>query len=122
MAPDFGRSSQLESAILNLVVNARDAMVENGKLTIETGNAFIDENYSQQNAAVPVGQYVLIAVSDTGFGMAREVQAKSPPAAWRQADRPNHHFEAVLVSMLTTWTRRLTGSIGAFGSFGLVLP
>jgi signal transduction histidine kinase/ActR/RegA family two-component response regulator len=69
--------SQMEAAILNLVVNAKDAMAGKGRLTIETGNAFIDENYSQQNAAMPVGQYVLIAVSDTGAGMSREVQEKA---------------------------------------------
>ena len=65
--------SQMEAMILNLVVNAKDAMAGSGKLTIETGNAFIDESYSQQNAGTPVGQYVLIAVSDTGSGMSREV-------------------------------------------------
>jgi signal transduction histidine kinase/CheY-like chemotaxis protein len=69
--------SQMEAAILNLVVNAKDAMAGKGRLTIETGNAFIDESYSQQNAAMPVGQYVLIAVSDTGAGMSREVQEKA---------------------------------------------
>jgi signal transduction histidine kinase/ActR/RegA family two-component response regulator len=69
--------SQMEAAILNLVVNAKDAMEEGGKLTIETGNAFIDEGYSQQNAAVPVGQYVQISVSDTGVGMSREIQEKA---------------------------------------------
>jgi signal transduction histidine kinase len=69
--------SQMEAAILNLVVNARDAMADKGKLTIETGNAFIDEGYSQLNAEVPVGQYVLISVSDTGVGMSREIQDKA---------------------------------------------
>jgi signal transduction histidine kinase len=69
--------SQMEAAILNLVVNAKDAMAGKGKLTIETGNAFIDESYSRQNADIPVGQYVQIAVSDTGSGMSREVQQKA---------------------------------------------
>jgi signal transduction histidine kinase len=77
--------SQMEAAILNLVVNAKDAMkdamtdamADTGKLTIETGNAFIDESYSQQNAGVPVGQYVQISVSDTGAGMSRGVQEKA---------------------------------------------
>jgi CheY-like chemotaxis protein len=69
--------SQMEAAILNLVVNAKDAMAGRGKLTIETGNVFIDESYSRQNADIPVGQYVQIAVSDTGFGMSREVQEKA---------------------------------------------
>jgi signal transduction histidine kinase/CheY-like chemotaxis protein len=69
--------SQMEAAILNLVVNAKDAMADDGKLTIETSNAFIDEVYSQQNAHIPVGQYVQIAVSDTGSGMSREIQEKA---------------------------------------------
>src|SRR5215475_14487629 len=69
--------SQMEAAILNLVVNAKDAMGGKGKLTIETSNTFIDESYAQQNAAVPVGQYVLIAVSDNGSGMSRETQEKA---------------------------------------------
>ena len=69
--------AQMEATILNLVVNARDAMADRGKLTIETSNAFIDESYSQHNADIPVGQYVLIAVSDTGSGMSREIQEKA---------------------------------------------
>jgi signal transduction histidine kinase len=69
--------SQMEAAILNLVVNAKDAMADRGKLTIETSNAFVDELYSQQNAEVPVGQYIQIAVSDTGPGMPKEIQEKA---------------------------------------------
>ncbi len=69
--------NQMEAAILNLVVNAKDAMADKGKLTIETGNAFIDESCSQQNAGIPVGQYIQISVSDTGAGMSREVQEKA---------------------------------------------
>ncbi|MDB5565769.1 MAG: putative sensor histidine kinase with a response regulator receiver domain [Tardiphaga sp.] len=68
--------SQMEAGILNLVVNARDAMAGKGKLTIETSNAFIDEPYAQQHDAA-VGQYVLIAVSDTGPGMPKEVQERA---------------------------------------------
>jgi signal transduction histidine kinase len=68
---------QMEATILNLVVNAKDAMADKGKLTVETSNAFIDEGYSQQNADIPVGQYVQIAVSDTGSGMSRDVQEKA---------------------------------------------
>lgn len=68
---------QMEASILNLVVNAKDAMADKGRLTIETSNAFIDESYAQQNADIPVGQYVLIAVSDTGDGMSREVQQRA---------------------------------------------
>ena len=59
----------LESAILNLVLNARDAMPGGGRLTIETSNAYIDERYASKAVEVRPGQYVLISVSDTGSGM-----------------------------------------------------
>ncbi|HVF16609.1 MAG TPA: ATP-binding protein [Steroidobacteraceae bacterium] len=66
---------QLESAILNLAVNARDAMPDGGKLTIETTNAYVDEAYAREHA-IAVGQYVVICVSDTGTGIPRDVMDK----------------------------------------------
>jgi PAS domain S-box-containing protein len=69
-------TAQLESAILNLAVNARDAMPKGGKLTIETSNASIDERYARDYALKP-GQYVLVAVTDNGVGMANDVLGKA---------------------------------------------
>ena len=65
--------NQLESALVNLAINARDAMPNGGKLTIESANAWVDEDYSRLNPELPTGQYVVICVSDTGPGMAPDV-------------------------------------------------
>jgi signal transduction histidine kinase len=73
----FADANQLESAILNLAVNARDAMPLGGKLTIETANTFLDEDYAASEEDVRPGQFVLIAVSDTGAGMTAETIAKA---------------------------------------------
>ncbi len=64
--------SELESALLNLALNARDAMPDGGKLTIETSNAYVDDDYCRRYADLTPGQYVLIAVSDNGKGMSAE--------------------------------------------------
>ena len=61
--------NQLSTAILNLALNARDAMPGSGKLTLETGNVYLDENYASMHSEVTAGNYVMIAVSDTGSGI-----------------------------------------------------
>jgi CheY-like chemotaxis protein/anti-sigma regulatory factor (Ser/Thr protein kinase) len=70
--PTFVDVSQLENAIVNLVVNARDAMPHGGRITIETANASLDEAYCRQFGDVAPGQYALLSVSDTGTGISPE--------------------------------------------------
>jgi PAS domain S-box-containing protein len=74
--PIIADQSQLEAAILNLAVNARDAMPGGGTLTIECTNVELDDDYAAMRVDVKPGRYVMIAVSDTGSGMTAEIQAK----------------------------------------------
>lgn len=73
----FVDSPQLENAIVNLALNARDAMPTGGRLTIETANAYLDEEYAAKHTDVSAGQYVLVSVSDSGMGMSPEVASKA---------------------------------------------
>lgn len=69
----FADAPQLENALVNLCVNARDAMIDGGRLTIETANTYLDDEYCRDNDGTKPGQYVQIAVSDTGVGMTADV-------------------------------------------------
>ena len=68
---------QLENTLLNLAINARDAMPDGGKLTIESANTYLDEEYAESRSEVTAGQYVLIAVTDSGDGMTPEVMERA---------------------------------------------
>jgi signal transduction histidine kinase len=77
LADDASRAlidpSQLTNAILNLALNARDAMADGGKLTIETGNVVLDENYAIMNSDATAGNYVMVAVTDSGHGIPADI-------------------------------------------------
>jgi signal transduction histidine kinase len=75
--PAMADPAQLESAVLNLALNARDAMQGGGRLTIELGNKVLDEAYASQHAEVTAGDYTMVAVSDTGAGMTPDVMARA---------------------------------------------
>ncbi len=77
LAPAQIDPAQFETAMLNLVINARDAMAGGGRITIETCNVTLDRQYTADNPELTAGAYVMIAVSDSGSGMAREVLARA---------------------------------------------
>ncbi|MCU1265594.1 MAG: sensor hybrid histidine kinase [Acidobacteria bacterium] len=80
LGPDLGKvkadPNQLGQVLMNLAVNARDAMPKGGKLTIETSNVNFSEAFASNHISVPAGQYVMLAVSDTGCGMDADTQAR----------------------------------------------
>ena len=107
--------NQLENAILNLCINARDAMPDGGKLTIETANRWLDERTARQRD-VPVGQYVSVCVTDTGTGMTPEVVAKAFDPFF--TTKPLGEGTGLGLSMIYGFARQSGGQIKIYTEVG----
>ncbi|MCK0208680.1 PAS domain S-box protein [Starkeya koreensis] len=108
--------NQLESAILNLAINARDAMPGGGKLTIETCNAHLDSHYAARQRDVKPGQYVCICVTDTGAGMSREVMARAFEPFF--TTKPIGQGTGLGLSMIYGFTRQSEGYARIYSELG----
>ncbi|MFD1787552.1 PAS domain S-box protein [Sphingomonas floccifaciens] len=117
---------QLESAILNLAINARDAMPEGGTLTIETCNAHLDDAYAARQREVKPGQYVCICVTDTGVGMTTDIVAKAFEPFF--TTKPIGQGTGLGLSMIYGFARQSEGyakiysEVGKGTTFKLYLP
>jgi PAS domain S-box-containing protein len=109
-------TTQVENAVLNLCINARDAMDSAGRLTIEVGNAYLDDAYALAHPELQPGQYVMIAVSDTGSGMTAEVleQAFDPFFS----TKPEGKGSGLGLSMVYGFARQSGGHVKIYSELG----
>lgn len=108
--------AQVENALLNLSINARDAMEGAGKLTIEIGNTYLDDNYAREHAEVAAGQYVMLAVSDTGSGMSPEVMAQAFEPFF--STKPEGKGTGLGLSMVYGFVKQSGGHIKIYSEVG----
>ena len=108
---------QIENALLNLAINARDAMDGFGKLTIEAGNAYLDESYVGLNDDVEPGQYVVLSVTDTGSGMAPEIVEKVFEPFF--STKPEGKGTGLGLSMVYGFVKQSGGHVKIYSEIGL---
>ena len=109
-------TAQVENAVLNLCINARDAMDGAGRLTIEVGNATLDDAYARNNLDVVPGQYVMIAVSDTGGGMTPEVLQQACEPFF--STKPEGKGTGLGLSMVYGFVKQSGGHIKIYSEVG----
>ncbi len=116
--PTLCDPNQLESAILNLAINARDAMPGGGRLTIETSNAHLDDAYARsQNGELKPGQYIALAVTDTGVGMAPEIVTRAFDPFF--TTKPIGQGTGLGLSMLYGFAKQSEGHVRIYSEVGL---
>jgi PAS domain S-box-containing protein len=112
----FIDKAQLENAILNLAINARDAMNGQGRLTIEAGNAALDDTYAMRHDDVLPGQYVMVAVSDNGAGMTTEILERAFEPFF--TTKPEGHGTGLGLSMVYGFVKQSGGHVKIYSEPG----